>query len=112
MAREGGTPMPRILVIEDDDPIRTLMHQILERAGYAVAEACDGGEGLRVCHTTPVDLVLTDLMMPGLDGVATIGAIREQHPTPKIIVMSGRDVRRDPQMVDLVACHAVHGILV
>jgi DNA-binding response OmpR family regulator len=81
--------MARILIIDDDADLRTTLREILEQEGYEVVEAADGREGLRHYLTAPADVVLTDLLMPGQEGVETIGALRRINPQVKIIAMSG-----------------------
>jgi CheY-like chemotaxis protein len=81
--------MKRILLIEDDDNIRSLLRMSLEGLGYEVTEACDGKQGLASYRTNPADLVLTDLVMPEKEGLETIQELRKIHPQAKIIAMSG-----------------------
>ena len=84
-----GHSVPRILLIDDDAAIRGLTRRILERAGYEVREAGDGEAGIRQIRLQPVDLVLTDIYMPGEDGFATIRRLRREWPDVKIITISG-----------------------
>jgi CheY-like chemotaxis protein len=81
--------MASILVIDDDNDLRTVICAILEEEGYQVHEACDGGEGLDRFRAKPSDLVLTDLIMPGQEGVETILELRKEFPEVRIIAMSG-----------------------
>jgi len=78
-----------ILVIDDDEPIRELLRTILEHEGYRVLEASDGDEGLKQFTETPTDLVITDLIMPGKEGIETIRDLRRKFPGVKIIAVSG-----------------------
>ena len=78
-----------ILVIDDDEIIRELLRAILEREGYLVFEAPDGGEGLKQFTETPTDLVITDLIMPGKEGIETIRDLRRKFQDVKIIAVSG-----------------------
>ena len=81
--------MPRILLIEDDDELRKVIAQSLEHAGHEVSQAADGRQGLDIFHVANFDLVLTDLVMPGKEGVETIIELRRENPDLKIIAMSG-----------------------
>jgi len=81
--------MARILVIDDEPGIRKLLRQILEADGHEVVEAQDGGEGLRYYRLQPVDLVITDILMPGEDGLSGIREIRREFPHARIIAISG-----------------------
>lgn len=79
--------MPRILIIDDDAAVRTTVRHLLERAGYQIIEAGDGREGSRMLDG--VDLVITDLLMPEVDGVDLLGMIRREGHTLPVIAMSG-----------------------
>ena len=79
----------RILVIDDEEGIREYVRWILEDAGYEVLEAEDGNKALEVFFSTPVDLIITDLVMPDKEGIETISDLRREHPNLKIIAMSG-----------------------
>ena len=81
--------MARVLVIDDDEEIRTLVKHMLVGEGHEVEEAVDGAEGLRLFRKRPPDLVLTDINMPGLDGHDVIEAIRVLHADVPIIAVSG-----------------------
>ena len=75
-----------VLVIEDDQNIRELLQMYLEKEGYAVTTASDGEQGLAKFRSIRPDLVLLDLMMPGLDGWAVCRAIRSDSQTPVIML--------------------------
>ena len=83
--------MARILIIDDDASIRTAFRPFLERAGHEVIEAKDGRTGIELHEARPADLVITDLYMPGHDGIETIRHLRRQYPGLKIIAWSGAD---------------------
>lgn len=78
-----------VLVIDDDDLVRGLIVHALGAAGYAVIEASDGLKGVELARTQPVDLVVTDLVMPGQEGVETILTLRRERPRLPIIAISG-----------------------
>ena len=86
--------MEKILIIDDETPIRSMVRLILERAGYAVREAQDGIEGIRVFRETPADLIITDLIMPNKDGIGMIIELKKDFPELKIIAMSGGGLNR------------------
>jgi CheY-like chemotaxis protein len=81
--------MLRVLVIDDQAEIRSLLRETLEAAGYEVAVAGDGREGLEIQRRRPADLVITDLFMPVKEGLETIQDLCQLSPRPKIIAMSG-----------------------
>jgi DNA-binding response OmpR family regulator len=78
-----------ILVIDDEENIRELMRAILENAGYTILDAADGDVGIEIARSNRVDLIITDLIMPGKEGIETITALRREHPHLKIIAISG-----------------------
>ncbi len=81
--------MALILIIDDDDQIRTMLRAMLERSGYTVLEASDGKEGVKLCRDNSCDLVITDLIMPEKEGIETIRELKRDFPDIKIIAMSG-----------------------
>ena len=85
---------PRILVVDDEPDIRTLLHTLLEHAGYAVEEAEDGRAGLRRFYDAPPDLVILDVTMPGLDGWATLERIRDLSDVP-VLMLTARGAELD-----------------
>jgi CheY-like chemotaxis protein len=79
----------RVLVIDDNPDMRRTMQALLESEGYAVSVAADGEEALRLQRDLPAAVVITDIYMPGKEGIETIYELRKQFPQTKIIVMSG-----------------------
>jgi len=81
--------MPRILLIDDDEAFRNMLHKTLERAGYEVQPAADGKQALELFRQQHPDLIITDLVMPEKEGLETILELRREAPNAKIIAMSG-----------------------
>jgi DNA-binding response OmpR family regulator len=81
--------MARILLIDDDDSLRTVLTKALGHAGYEVFEAGDGLQGLEVFRAIDVDLVVSDMVMPVQEGVETILKMRRERPDVPIIAISG-----------------------
>ena len=81
--------MERILIIDDEQQIRSMLRLMLERDGYEVVEAPDGIEGIKAYRQKPADLVITDLIMPNKDGIGMIIELQKEFPDVKIIAMSG-----------------------
>ncbi len=81
--------MAKILVIDDEAEIRNVLRQILEREGFEVSIARDGKEGLAKLDGEGADLVITDIIMPGIDGVAALERIKKDKPDLPVIVISG-----------------------
>jgi DNA-binding response OmpR family regulator len=81
--------MARILLIEDNDPVRALLRENLELEGHTVIEARNGQEGLDLFRQAGVDLVITDLLMPEKEGLAVLMELRNAHPPVNVIAISG-----------------------
>jgi CheY-like chemotaxis protein len=81
--------MAHVLVIDDDQAVLSLVSGILEAHGHLVSTAHDGRAGMGIFDRDPVDLVVTDIVMPGQEGMATIRAIRRTNRTIPILAMSG-----------------------
>ena len=81
--------MERILIIDDEQQIRSMLRLMLEREGYEVVEAPDGIEGISAYRQKPADLIITDLIMPNKDGIGMIIELQKEFPDVKIIAMSG-----------------------
>jgi CheY-like chemotaxis protein len=81
--------MARVLVVDDQPAYRRAMLKVLERAGYDTAEAEGGAEGLRQVAAQPVDLVVTDLFMPDMDGLEFMRELARRRPGMKVIAISG-----------------------
>ena len=82
--------MTKVIIIDDEEDIRIVLKEIFVREGFDVAVASNGDEGLSLLREQGgADLVITDIIMPGSDGVETAYDIRMEFPKTKIIVMSG-----------------------
>src|SRR5476651_2456907 len=76
----------RVLVVDDDPDIRTLLSELLGRAGFTVDAAADGRTGLRTLYTKPPALVILDVSMPELDGYQTLERIRDLSDVPVLML--------------------------
>jgi len=81
--------MTYILLIDDDEQFRTMLSLVLTEAGYDVQEASNGREAVRLYRIRPADLVITDLIMPEQEGLATIKEIKTLCRDAKVIAISG-----------------------
>jgi two-component system KDP operon response regulator KdpE len=84
------TPL-RILVVDDEPPIRRLLRTTLAAQDYRVEEAADGEAALDFLKRNPVDLVVLDLGLPGMDGLDVVRRLRGQGNVTPIIILSSRD---------------------
>ncbi|MFC1494693.1 response regulator [Thermodesulfobacteriota bacterium] len=81
--------MIKILVIDDEEQIREILKQMLERKGCSVCLAENGEEALEICENQNLDLIITDMVMPGKSGLKTIQEVKKNYPDIKIIAISG-----------------------
>jgi DNA-binding NtrC family response regulator len=80
---------PKILVIDDDESVRNITAMVLIKMGnFAVLKAPGGREALEILHKEHVDLILTDMMMPGMNGLQTIEAVQQVWPEIPFIIMT------------------------
>ena len=93
--------MRRILIVDDEPSVRDVMAAVLIDAGYSVQTAADGHMALTIIDATPPDLIITDVMMPHLDGWALLDHARERDPALPVILMSAGDWIRARRMMPL-----------
>jgi DNA-binding response OmpR family regulator len=86
---------PTVLVVEDDSAIRRGLADALRFAGYAVLDCDNGKSGLETALEATVDLVLLDVMMPGMDGFAVLSELRRARPALPIIMVTARGAEED-----------------
>jgi CheY-like chemotaxis protein len=95
--------MPRVLVIDDDEQYLALMEAMLARMGYEVLAADNGKQGIRMCENTRMDLVVTDVVMPEMEGLEVIMELRRKCPDVKIIAISGGGYNHPTDYLNLAA---------
>ena len=83
--------MARVLIADDDQAVRNVLATILRMAGHEVVEIINGEEALRLCCEDHPDLVITDLIMPGVSGFEVIRQLRAGCPDAKIVAIAGAD---------------------
>jgi CheY-like chemotaxis protein len=81
--------MASILIIDDDPDVLRTLRRVVESQGHTVHEAADGVTALRFFAGQPTDLVITDIYMPGMDGIELIMRIKEAFPEARVVAMSG-----------------------
>jgi two-component system response regulator (stage 0 sporulation protein F) len=87
--------MATILLVEDDDLVKDMLTQVLQRANYKVISAANGEEATEVLKNAEPDLMVTDLIMPKKSGMTLISEVKNKHPNMEIIAISGGG-RLDP----------------
>jgi DNA-binding NtrC family response regulator len=100
--------MARVLVIDDQESIRSVVRRALEQDGHEVFDANEGELGMEILESQSFDVVITDIFMPGQDGIVTLRQIRKRFPAVKVIVISGgdatgmMDLRQDAELLGAV----------
>ena len=84
-------PSKTVLLVEDDSDLRDMLGQTLQRAGFTVVTAVHGADALTKLRTLDADIVVTDILMPEMDGFELIRALRAKWPQLPIVAMSGID---------------------
>ncbi len=82
--------MINILVVDDEEPFRRLLKKELTRKGYSVEATADGSEALRLLRDRSFDVILLDVVMPGVDGISLMKKLKEDPEAPTIIVLTGK----------------------
>jgi len=81
--------LAKLLVIDDDNLVRAALTDMLQTAGFEVVTASNGRLGLELLDTTPVDAIITDILMPEQEGLETIREARQRFPDIRILAISG-----------------------
>ncbi len=93
--------MARILIIDDNEMVRDILHDLLEEEGHELRLASEGIEGLEQLNDFDADIVITDILMPGQEGIETIQELRFKKPKIKIIAISGGGTRFGVSFLDM-----------
>jgi CheY-like chemotaxis protein len=97
----------RILVIDDERYVREALERVLKSPAVTVLGAPDAATGLAMLQESPIDLVIVDVVLPGMDGVAAIKLIRRDHPNIRIIAISGGgNFGLNAYLPDAISTHA------
>jgi len=79
----------KIFIVDDESTIREFLREVILAEGFSVFEASDGEEALKIIERNPMDVVIMDLRMPGMDGIETLNEIRKRNIDSKVIIMTG-----------------------
>ncbi len=105
--------MARILIIEDDNVMGNVIKINLEEKGYETIEASDGAEAIELLSKEHVDLIITDIFMPKMDGIELIRELLKKNPDAKIVAISGGGITKNPDIyVESALAHgAIKGFI-
>jgi DNA-binding NtrC family response regulator len=85
--------MQRLLIVDDEPGVRSVLSCAFRRAGYEVRTAADPFQAMQLCTSEPFDAILSDVQMPGMDGHSLIRWVASTHPHIRSILMSGYDIQ-------------------
>ena len=93
--------MKRILLVEDDDAIRRSLEIVLAKSGFIAVEAANGREALAAYQPGQIDAVVLDLIMPDVEGLETLRALRRISPDVRVLAISGGGRMASPDYLDM-----------
>ncbi len=103
--------MARILVIDDNEHVRDILSDLLIDEGHEVKTADEGRHGLALLADFAADIVITDILMPGQEGIETIQELRAKNPEIKIVAISGGGSRYGVSFLDMAEKLGAHATL-
>lgn len=93
MTEVGGvrepSALPRVLVVDDERDMLEILQDFFESEGYSVSVAESGERAIEMCRDSSFDVAITDMRMPGIDGLHTLQHLRQLHPRLPVIVVTG-----------------------
>jgi CheY-like chemotaxis protein len=95
--------MAHILVIDDEADMRFILKEVLGRDGHTVDVAENGRTGVGLAELHDYDLIITDVMMPEMDGIEVLSALKQKKPDARMIVMTGGTAHIDKEMLMSIA---------
>ena len=81
-------PQASVLIVDDETFIRQILARIVSREGYQVRQACDGHDALDRLSQASCDIVISDIKMPNMDGIALLSEIKSRHPEISVILIT------------------------
>jgi DNA-binding NtrC family response regulator len=104
MQQQPGSKKRKILIIDDEAPVRSTLQKYIQLLGHEVILTGSGEEGLKSLQETTPDLILLDINMPGMDGLATLGQLHEKYETVQVVMLAGpNDVPKAHQALNFGA---------
>ena len=91
-AAGDGAPQRRVLIVDDEVNVCALLGEFFSLKGYAVRMVCRGEEALVLAEVFHPDVVLLDLLMPGMNGIDTLKELKQLRPAPKVLMLSSADL--------------------
>jgi len=100
----------QVLVVDDEEQVRELAARVLERAGYVVRSVASAAQALDVISAESIDLVVSDVVMPGLSGIDLLTELRRRQLSVPVVLTTGGSAapERTAEALALEACTVVH----
>jgi CheY-like chemotaxis protein len=92
-----GTQDPKILLVDDNAVVRDMLVDLVGSLGYVADAASGGAEALALFDRNRYDIVLTDLLMPGMSGWEVLAAVRQRDPRMPVVIITGTPAVGDPR---------------
>jgi DNA-binding response OmpR family regulator len=103
--------MAQVLVVDDEEPMRKFIRIVLQQDGYSVAESSNGKNAIEIIRDTSIDLMISDVVMPDMDGIELIRETRKAHPKMKILAISGAGIGGPWLYLNIAECLGADAIL-
>ncbi len=97
MKKPCPAPRPRVVVVDDEPTVAHMLAIALSRSGFAALAVYSGRSAVQVCHVARPDILMIDILMPGMDGIETAAKVRELRPDCPILLFTGADVQENLQ---------------
>jgi CheY-like chemotaxis protein len=95
----------QVMVVDDDPHFRSLVRSLLESGGVTVIEAGDSQEGMHCMHCREIELIVLDVVLPGVDGLKTLHALKSAFPRTKVVIVTALYIQHTvPLDADAVLC--------
>lgn len=82
----------RVLIVDDDDDLRSVLCDALRKRGYEATDSASAASGLRILQHHSFDLILSDVVMPDMDGIEFLRKVKKENPDQPVVLMSGNTI--------------------
>ena len=97
---QESTSRRHVLIVDDEDYILVLMEEVLRILGYQPLTAANAKQALQILAMQPVDLVITDMEMPGISGIHLLQQVKQAHPSVPVVLITGYGLERAARIAE------------
>lgn len=97
---QEASPRRHVLIVDDEDYILVLLEEVLRILGYQPLAAANAKQALQILAMQPVDLVITDMEMPGMSGISLLHQVKESHPSIPVVLITGYGLERAARIAE------------